>query len=115
MQITNRAWGVRSISFWMVALIAVGISFVGIRYMLIPHPAGEGFGIALPYDHTELYGVIKGVRDLFSGLVLSYLLWLRNRRITLVIFSFSILIPIVDGYTIYMANGATDVMHLCVH
>ncbi|SFD88328.1 protein of unknown function [Chitinophaga sp. CF118] len=112
---TNQQWGTRSISFWMVAVIALGISFIGIRYMFLPHPASTGFGIPLSYDHAELYGVIKGIRDLFSGLVLSYLLWIRNRQITLVVFSLAILIPIIDGVTIYLANGSSDIVHLSVH
>lgn len=109
------SWGPRSVSFWMVALIALGISFIGIRFLIMPGVAAHGFGIDLPPGSPLLYGLVKGIRDLFSGLVLTYLLWTRNAKVTLVVFSLACLIPMVDGLTIWMANGPKDVMHLCVH
>ncbi|PUZ29371.1 hypothetical protein DCC81_07930 [Chitinophaga parva] len=109
------SWGPRSASFWMAALIALGISFIGLRFLFMPQVAAPAFGIDLPAGSPLLYGLIKGIRDLFSGLVLTYLLWTRNLRVTLVVFSLACLIPMTDGLTIWLANGPKDVQHLCIH
>lgn len=111
----QQAWGPRSASFWMVFLIGAGISFIGIRFLIVPSAGSAAFGIPLPNNQTLLYGDIKGIRDLFSGLVLLYLLWIRERRITAFIFSFAILIPIVDCLTVYAANGVAGWPFMLIH
>ena len=110
-----QTWGPGSLSFWLTLVIAVGITFIGLRYMISPFAASIGFGLPLPAGNTALYGSIKGIRDIFSGLVLGYLLWLRNPRITAVIFTAAIIIPICDCLVVYTANGAADWPHMLIH
>ena len=114
-QAKTLSWGTHSLSWWLTLTIALGISFIGIRYMIDPKPASDGFGLPLPEDKTALYGSIKGIRDRFSGLVLLYLLWLKNARITAYIFTVAIIIPITDCLVILSANGPGDTLHLWIH
>jgi len=109
------SWGPRSLSFWMAALISAGIIFIGIRYAFSPLDASKAFGLALPDDKTALYGSIKGIRDIFSGLTLAYLLYSKNLRATAFIFMFASFIPIVDAYVVYQANGFNNMPAFLIH
>lgn len=108
-------WGPRSLSFWLAALISVGIIFIGVRYSLSPIDASKDFGLSLPNDNTALYGSIKGIRDIFSGLAIAYLLYTRNVRATAFIFMLATLIPIMDAYVVYQANGLSNMSAFLIH
>jgi len=72
-------WGPRSVSYWLTALAAVSIIFLGLRFIVAPATGAEGFGIPLaPTKEAMAYGWIKGIRDIFAGLVV--LLFLIPRK-----------------------------------
>jgi hypothetical protein len=50
--IENNKWGARPASFWMTLLIAAGIIFVGIRFIVSPQAGAFGFGIHFPAQLT---------------------------------------------------------------
>jgi len=55
-------WGPRSASYWLAALVACGIIFLGIRFILAPAAGAEGFGIPLAHTKEALaYGWVKGI------------------------------------------------------
>ncbi|MFE9422514.1 DUF4267 domain-containing protein [Kitasatospora sp. NPDC006697] len=62
------------------ALGAAFIIFIGARFMVDPHGAAAGFGIAGPRGTGEGYYDIKGLRDIVSGLVPLALLIAGQRR-----------------------------------
>ena len=107
-------WGFRSLSFWLTLLIAVGIIIVGFRFFLDPAGRFRDFGIPMGNGKQLLYGNVKGIRDIFSGIVFLYLLAIRARHIVAVLFSFCILIPTVDCITNIIANGTGD-WHFWIH
>lgn len=109
------SWGFRSLSFWLVSIISAGIIIVGIRYALSPGPSSTGFGLPLPEGKIALYGTIKGIRDIFSGLALAYLLYLKDRRITAMIFSLALIIPVTDCIVVFIANGWADWGRMLMH
>ena len=74
-----KEWGLRSVSYWVTLFLALGIIFVGVRFIVAPSVGAEGFGISLADAHDLAYGRIKGVRDIFSGVMLLPLLWMRMR------------------------------------
>jgi len=111
----NYQWGFRSLSYWLTLITALGIIFIGLRYILSPHLAAIGFGIPLPEGKSALYGSIKGIRDIFSGLVLFYPLWIRSPRVTAFIFSTAIIVPATDCILVLTANGSSDWPHLLIH
>src|SRR5882762_7432627 len=98
MKTTNETtqWGTRSVSFWLTLSIAAGIIFVGARFIVNPAGGAAGFGIPFSTTADYAYGRIKGIRDIFSGLVLLPLLWLRMRRAVAYVFTSAIVIPATD-------------------
>jgi hypothetical protein len=109
-------WGPRSTSYWLTALVAVGIILLGLRFILTPNAGAEGFGIPLPYTSEAIaYGWIKGIRDIFSGIVVLIFLFLRKPSATAIAFGAAIIIPVSDFFTILSINGVKDVSHLLIH
>ena len=110
------SWGPRSASYWLTAIVAVGIIFLGLRFMLAPNAGAEGFGI--PLQHTKeamAYGCIKGIRDIFSGIVVLVFIITQKPRATAIAFGAAIIIPVSDCLTVLAVNGAKDVTHLLIH
>ena len=109
-------WGPRSGSYWLTAIIAVGIIILGIRFMLAPNAGAEGFGIPLARTEEAMaYGWIKGIRDIFSGIVVLAFLIQRQPRATAFAFGAAVIIPVSDCLTVLAVNGAQDVTHLLIH
>jgi hypothetical protein len=48
---------------------------------------------------------VKGIRDIFSGLVVLSFLWRGDRRTTAILFALAILIPVGDGLVILSRLG----------
>ena len=117
MKTTNEItqWGTRSVSFWLTFLIAAGIIFVGARFIINPAAGATGFGIPFSSTADEAYGRIKGIRDIFSGVVLLPLLWLRMRRAVAYVFTSAIIVPATDCMIVLSTNGPGDVPHLLIH
>jgi hypothetical protein len=111
----NTKWGARSASFWMTLLVAAGIIFAGIRFLISPNVGATGFGIAFSDARNVAFGRIKGIRDIFSGLVLLPLLYLGMRRATAWVFTAAIIIPATDCLIILATNGTSDLQHLLIH
>lgn len=76
-------------------LFGFGLIFIGGRFLLAPEVAERGFGLL--YDQPiNSFHIIKGIRDIFSGLILvSFTLanWRKPLAMTVLIGS---LIPVVD-------------------
>jgi len=109
-------WGPRSVSYWLTALAAVGIIFLGLRFIVDPMAGAEGFGIPFaPTKEAMAYGRIKGIRDIFSGLVVLLFLIPRKPQATAFAFGAATIIPVSDFLTVLAVNGAQDVAHLLIH
>lgn len=109
---TTANWGWQSASFWMTLLLAAGIIFIGARFIIHPSAGAEGFGIPLT---DPAYSRIKGIRDIFSGLVLLPFLFLKMRRAAAFALTAAIIIPATDFCIVFMTNGAKDTQHLLIH
>ena len=83
--------------------------------MLAPAAGADGFGIPLIDPNDLAYGKIKGIRDIFSGLVLLPLLWMRMREATAWVFTTAIVVPATDCMIVLATNGSHDVAHLLIH
>ena len=70
---------VTDIGYALAGLTAVGIIFIGARFLLAPSTAAAGFGIAAWHDggKADPYLSVKGVRDIASGLIAVILLAAR--------------------------------------
>jgi hypothetical protein len=114
-QIKQPNWGMRSVSYCITLLLALGIIFIGARFIINPEVGATGFGISFNNVHDAVYGRIKGIRDIFSGIVLLPLLAMRMRKATAWVFTTTIVVPSVDFLIIFTTNGAADVEHLLIH
>jgi hypothetical protein len=107
-------WGWRSVSYWMILPIALGILFIGLRFILAPQISMEDFGIRPLTDSDLTYGRIKGIRDIFSGVALLALWLTRMEKATAYVFTAAIIIPFTDCLLIYEQNGI-EFPRLLVH
>jgi len=58
-----------NIGFFLSAVIAVGIIFIGGRFLAAPSLAAAGYGVpASTEPHSQAYLSAKGIRDIASGL-----------------------------------------------
>ncbi|NVM64899.1 hypothetical protein FHW88_003188 [Mucilaginibacter sp. SG538B] len=111
----TQQWGIRSASFWMILFIAVGIIFIGVRFIINPAAGAIGYGIPTINNDDLPFGRIKGIRDIFSGVVLLPLLLLRMRRATAWVFTSAITVPAADFLIVLSTNGPSDISHLMIH
>jgi len=99
----------------MTLLIALGIIYLGVRFIVDPTAGATAFGVAFTSDRDFAYARTKGIRDIFSGLALLPLLVLRMRKATAWVFTAACVIPATDCLIVFSANGPADVPHLLVH
>ena len=61
----------RTLSRSLGLLLGFGLLFIGLRFLLAPRAGAEGFGVFLPPTDTQYaFHYAKGIRDVFSGLLL---------------------------------------------
>ena len=113
--INPQTWGTRNLSYWLTLLIALGIIYIGARFIINPNAGATGFGIPFATDHDFPYARIKGIRDIFSGVALLPLLILRMRRAAAWVFTSTIIVPATDFLIVLSTNGASDIQHLLIH
>ena len=105
-----------SVLFWLVALIAIGIIFIGVRFLVAPLTAAEAFGVPADAARTVAYLWVKGTRDIVSGLFVILLLWLGvGRRVMAAFIAVAALIPIGDFTTVYLNVGVRNPIALLIH
>jgi len=114
-QIEQTPWGIRSVSFWSVVVLALGIIFIGSRFILQPEIGAVGYGFPFQNEQDIVYGKIKGIRDIFSGIVLLPLLYMRMRKAVAWVFTIAVAVPAFDFLLILSYNGPADLAHLLIH
>ena len=97
--------------FWLVVLLAVGIIFIGIRFLAAPLTAAAAFGVPVGPTSPMAYLWAKGTRDIVSGLLLLALLGMRvARRVIAVFILVAALIPVADLVNVYLNMGYVSAM-----
>jgi len=91
--------------FWCTLLIPVAIIGLGINFILNPVGASTGFGIPIHDPAAFPFMWIKGIRDIFSGLVVLTFLFRGDRRTTGILFAIAVFIPVGDGLVILSHLG----------
>jgi hypothetical protein len=105
-----------SVLFWLVVLIAVGIIFIGARFIVAPRRAARDFGVPASESEQLTYLWTKGTRDIVSGLLLIGLLWLRVSSAVLAAFLFiASLIPFGDMLNVYSHVRRRNLPALLIH
>jgi hypothetical protein len=91
--------------FWLTFLVPVAIIGIGINFILNPVGASTGFGIPIHDPAAFPFMWIKGIRDIFSGLVVLTFLFRADRRTTAILYTLAVFIPIGDGLVILSHLG----------
>jgi hypothetical protein len=87
----------RTLSRSLSLLLGLGMVFIGLRFLLAPRAGAEGFGVFLPPTDTQYaFHYAKGIRDVFSGLLLALFAGLGYDRSLAWVLLLGALIPGVD-------------------
>ena len=87
----------RTLTRSLSLLLGLGMVFIGTRFLLAPRAGAEGYGVFLPPTDTQYaFHYAKGIRDIFSGLLLATFAGLGYDRSLAWVTLFGVLIPSVD-------------------
>lgn len=86
------------------ALLLLG---AGSIWLLMPAQAVALFGIPLEGKSFPAYGTLKGIEDVVPALMIVLFVIQKNRQALLTALLVSLLVPIVDMWLVYGANGPT--------
>lgn len=76
-------------------LFGAGLLFIGARFLYCPEVAERGYGLVYNQPNNAFH-TVKGIRDLFSGLLLLSFSWLGWRKPLAVVMLVGSIIPVVD-------------------
>src|SRR6516165_5542877 len=82
--------------FWCTLLVPSAIIAIGVNFILNPVGASTAYGIPIHDPAAFPFMWIKGIRDIFSGLVILAFLWRRDLRTTAILSVIAIFIPFGD-------------------
>lgn len=86
-------------------LIGLGMLFIGARFLFAPELGEEGFGLDYNQPNYAFHS-IKGIRDLFSGLMIILLAWYRYRRPLFLTLLAGSIIPFADMLIVWHTPGS---------
>ena len=84
------------IAYTIAFLTGLGMIFLGARFILSPETAEAGYGIHFTEQGDYSFHYIKGIRDIFSGLLISVFVLLKQRRALGVTLLAGTMIPVTD-------------------
>lgn len=84
------------ISYTIAFITGLGLIFLGTRFLLSPEIAEAGYGIHFNEQGDYSFHYIKGIRDIFSGLLLCVFVLMNERRALGVTLLAGAMVPIAD-------------------
>src|SRR5437762_13571165 len=81
-------------------LLGLGLIFIGSRFLLAPEIAERGFGILVANQGDFAFHSIKGIRDLFTGLLITLLALTGQRKALAFCLLLGTLVPVTDGWIV---------------
>lgn len=84
------------ISYTIAFLLGLGMIFLGVRFFLSPEAATAGYGIHFNAQADYSFHYIKGIRDIFSGLLICVFVLMNERRALGVTLLSGTMIPVTD-------------------
>ena len=84
------------ISYTIAFLLGLGMIFLGARFFTSPEVATAGYGLHFNAQGDFSFHCIKGIRDIFSGLVICIFVLLNERRALGVTLLAGTMIPLTD-------------------
>ncbi|QRQ99779.1 DUF4267 domain-containing protein [Dyadobacter sandarakinus] len=94
-------------------LLGLGMLFIGARFLIAPEIAEAGFG--LHYNQPNYaFHTIKGIRDLFSGLLIVLFAWSHFRKPLFLTLLAGSVIPFADMLVVWQTPGS-DLPAMLIH
>lgn len=84
------------ISYVVAFITGLGLIFLGARFLLSPEAAEAAYGIHFNEQGDYSFHYIKGIRDLFTGLIICILLLAKQTKALGITLLVGTVIPIVD-------------------
>jgi hypothetical protein len=88
------------ISYAIAFLLGLGMIFLGARFFFSPEVATAAFGIHFDANGDYSFHHTKGIRDIFSGVLLCALVLMKERRALGVMLFVATMIPVSDMITV---------------
>jgi hypothetical protein len=100
------------ISYAMAFLLGAGMIFLGARFFFAPEAATTGFGIHFNAGGDYSFHHIKGIRDIFSGILLCGFVLMDQRKAVGVTLMAGGIIPVNDMLVVLSKpyNGVIEAM-----
>jgi hypothetical protein len=102
------------ISYAIAFLLGLGMIFLGARFFFSPEAATAAFGIHFNANGDYSFHHIKGIRDIFSGVLLCALVLMKERRALGVMLFVATMIPVSDMLTV-LGKSYTGVQQAMPH
>jgi hypothetical protein len=99
--------------FWFTLVIPMAIIGIGINFILNPVGASTAYGIPIHDPAAFPFMWVKGIRDIFAGLVVLVFLLRGELRTTAILFAIAIFIPFGDGLVVLSHLGFAP--HIYIH
>ena len=84
------------ISYIVAFITGLGLIFLGTRFLLSPEIAEAGYGIHFNEQGDYSFHYIKGIRDIFSGLLICVFVLIKDRRALGLTLLAGTIIPVTD-------------------
>ena len=84
------------ISYVVAFITGLGLIFLGTRFLLSPEVAEAGYGIHFNEQGDYSFHYIKGIRDIFSGVLMCVFVLMNERRILGLTLLAGTIIPVTD-------------------
>jgi Domain of unknown function (DUF4267) len=108
--LTGRRYMATNIGFVLSAVIAVGIIFIGGRFLAAPSLAAMGYGVPAGTEpHSRAYLSAKGIRDIASGLFAAMLIAYGSAHALGWFMLIATLIPIADAMIVLRQGGSRTI------
>lgn len=102
------------ISYAIALMLGLGMIFLGARFFVNPEVATAGFGIHYKSQDNYSLHYIKGIKDIFSRLIICVFVLLNERRALVVTLSGRTLIPFID-MAIVLSKSYNGVLQALPH
>ena len=86
----------KHISISIAFITGLGLIFLGSRFLIAPETAEAGYGIHFNEQSDYSFHYIKGIRDLFTGLIICILVLTKQTKALGITLFVGTIIPIVD-------------------
>jgi len=87
---------IQKISITIAFLTGLGMIFIGTRFLLAPETATAGYGIHFNAHGDYSFDYIKGIRDVFSGLLICIFVITKQTKALGITLAVGTIIPAVD-------------------